>query len=77
MSRKKKKAPKGEKRPTLKGEKRLIEAEDAEVVVEHHPEDWLAFVIFWSLASSFFSSFSRATYSMTASPGPRRSHATA
>jgi hypothetical protein len=54
MSRKKKKAPKGEKRPTLKDEKRLIEAEDAEVVVEHHPEDWLAFVIFWSLAFIVF-----------------------
>src|SRR6478752_2712047 len=34
----------------LKGEKRLIEAEDAEVVIEHYPEDWIAFVIFWSLA---------------------------
>ncbi len=46
---KKKKAP--------KGEKRLIEAEDAEVVIEHHPEDWLAFVIFWSLAFIVFLQF--------------------
>jgi TRAP-type transport system small permease protein len=39
------------------GEKRLIEAEDAEVVVEHYPEDWLAFVIFWSLAFIVFLQF--------------------
>ena len=49
MSRKKKKA--------AKGEKRLIEAEDAEVVIERHPEDWLAFVIFWSLAFIVFLQF--------------------
>jgi TRAP-type C4-dicarboxylate transport system permease small subunit len=35
----------------------LIVAEDAEVVVEHHPEDWLAFVIFWSLAFIVFLQF--------------------
>ena len=40
-----------------KDEKRLIEAEDAVVVVEHHPEDWLAFVIFWSLAFIVFLQF--------------------
>ena len=49
MSKKKKKAP--------KGEKRLIEAKDAEVVIEHHPEDWLAFVIFWLLAFIVFLQF--------------------
>jgi TRAP-type C4-dicarboxylate transport system permease small subunit len=49
MSKKKKEAP--------KGEKRLIEAEDAEVVIEHHPEDWLAFVIFWLLAFIVFLQF--------------------
>jgi TRAP-type C4-dicarboxylate transport system permease small subunit len=49
MSKKKKKAP--------KGEKRLIEAEDAEVVIEHSPEDWLAFVIFWLLAFIVFLQF--------------------
>ena len=43
------------KKPT--GEKRLIEAEDAEVVVEHYPEDWIAFVIFWSLAFIVFLQF--------------------
>src|SRR6478735_8018321 len=41
----------------LKGEKRLIEAEDAEVVIEHYPEDWIAFVIFWSLAFIVFLQF--------------------
>jgi TRAP-type C4-dicarboxylate transport system permease small subunit len=35
----------------------LIVAEDAEVIVEHHPEDWLAFVIFWSLAFIVFLQF--------------------
>src|SRR5690349_20059633 len=41
----------------LKGEKRLIEAEDAEVVIEHYPEDWVAFAIFWSLAFIVFLQF--------------------
>jgi TRAP-type C4-dicarboxylate transport system permease small subunit len=45
------------KQKVPKDEKRLIEAEDAEVVVEHHPEDWLAFVIFWSLAFIVFLQF--------------------
>jgi TRAP-type transport system small permease protein len=45
------------KKKVLKGEKRLIQAEDAEVVVEHYPEDWLAFVIFWSLAFIVFLQF--------------------
>jgi TRAP-type C4-dicarboxylate transport system permease small subunit len=38
-------------------EQRLIQAEDTEVVIEHHPEDWLAFVIFWSLAFIVFLQF--------------------
>ena len=37
-----------------KEEKRLIEAEDAAVTIEHYPEDWIAFVIFWSLAFIVF-----------------------
>src|SRR5690242_10811518 len=45
------------KKKILKGEKRLIEAQDAEVVVEHYPEDWIAFVIFWSLAFIVFLQF--------------------
>ena len=39
------------------GAQRLIEAKDAEVVIERHPEDWLAFVIFWSLAFIVFLQF--------------------
>src|SRR6478735_1777711 len=35
----------------------LIVAEDEEVVIEHHPEDWIAFVIFWSLAFIVFLQF--------------------
>ena len=45
------------KKKTLKGKTRLIQAEDAEVVIEHYPEDWLAFVIFWSLAFIVFLQF--------------------
>jgi len=45
------------KKKVLKGEKRLIEAEDTEVVIEHYPEDWLAFVLFWSLAFIVFLQF--------------------
>jgi TRAP-type C4-dicarboxylate transport system permease small subunit len=36
---------------------RLIEVEDAEVQIEHHPEDWLAFVVFWALAAIVFLQF--------------------
>jgi TRAP-type C4-dicarboxylate transport system permease small subunit len=35
----------------------LIVAEDEEVVIEHHPEDWLAFVLFWALAFIVFLQF--------------------
>jgi TRAP-type C4-dicarboxylate transport system permease small subunit len=35
----------------------LIVAEDAEVVVEHYFEDWLAFILFWSLAFIVFLQF--------------------
>ena len=35
----------------------LIVAEDAEVIVERHPEDWIAMVIFWSLAFIVFLQF--------------------
>jgi TRAP-type C4-dicarboxylate transport system permease small subunit len=45
------------KKKSLKGEKRLILAEDAEVVIEHHPEDWIAFVLFWGLAFIVFLQF--------------------
>jgi len=35
----------------------LIVAEDTEVVIESHPEDWLAFVLFWGLAGIVFLQF--------------------
>src|SRR5260370_5043688 len=35
----------------------LIVAEDEEVVIEHHPEDWIAFVLFWALAFIVFLQF--------------------
>jgi TRAP-type C4-dicarboxylate transport system permease small subunit len=39
------------------GEEHLIHVEDEEIVIEHHPEDWIAFVIFWSLAFIVFLQF--------------------
>ena len=39
------------------GGEHLIHVEDEEVVIEYHPEDWLAFVIFWSLAFIVFLQF--------------------
>lgn len=35
----------------------LIHVEDAEVTIEHHFEDWLAFVVFWSLGCIVFLQF--------------------
>ncbi len=35
----------------------LIVVEDEEVVIEHHPEDWIAFVLFWALAFIVFLQF--------------------
>ena len=35
----------------------LIVAKDEEVVIEHHPEDWIAFVLFWALAIIVFLQF--------------------
>ena len=35
----------------------LIVAEDAEIVIERHPEDWLAFILFWALAFIVFLQF--------------------
>lgn len=35
----------------------LIVAEDAEVVIERYPEDWIVMVIFWSLAFIVFLQF--------------------
>ena len=35
----------------------LIVAKDEDVVIEHHPEDWIAFVLFWALAFIVFLQF--------------------
>src|SRR4051794_8829625 len=35
----------------------LIVAQDEEVIIEHHPEDWIAFVLFWCLAFIVFLQF--------------------
>jgi TRAP-type C4-dicarboxylate transport system permease small subunit len=39
------------------GEQHLIHVEDADVMVEHYPEDWLAMLVFWSLAFIVFLQF--------------------
>ena len=38
-------------------EQHLIHVEDAEVEIEHYPEDWLAFALFWALAFIVFLQF--------------------
>jgi TRAP-type C4-dicarboxylate transport system permease small subunit len=44
--------------PDAKGEpQRLIVAEDEEIVIVHHFEDWLAFALFWALAFIVFLQF--------------------
>ena len=35
----------------------LIVAKDEEVVIEHHPEDWISLVLFWALAIIVFLQF--------------------
>src|SRR3954469_11184656 len=35
----------------------LIVAKDIEVTIEHHPEDWIAMILFWSLAFIVFLQF--------------------
>jgi TRAP-type C4-dicarboxylate transport system permease small subunit len=43
--------------PPPDADARLIVAEDEEVIIEHHPEDWLAFALFWTLAGIVFLQF--------------------
>jgi TRAP-type C4-dicarboxylate transport system permease small subunit len=38
-------------------DEQIIHVEDQEVVIEHHPEDWLAFGLFWALAFIVFLQF--------------------
>jgi TRAP-type transport system small permease protein len=35
----------------------LIVVKDEDVIIEHHPEDWIAFVLFWALAIIVFLQF--------------------
>lgn len=35
----------------------LIVVKDEEIVIEHHPEDWIAMILFWSLALIVFLQF--------------------
>jgi TRAP-type C4-dicarboxylate transport system permease small subunit len=47
----------GDKSPPSEENIHLIVAKDAEVTVEYHPEDWIAFILFWSLAFIVFLQF--------------------
>ena len=40
-----------------KPEQHLIHVEDADVEIEHYPEDWLAFALFWALGGIVFLQF--------------------
>ncbi len=40
-----------------KSQQHLIHVEEEEIVIEHHPEDWLAFVLFWALGGIVFLQF--------------------
>ena len=58
MAKKRAKSPKARTTARKKNEPaHLIVAEDAEVIVERHPEDWIAMTIFWSLAFIVFLQF--------------------
>lgn len=43
--------------PQSDSERHLIHVEEEEIQIEHHPEDWLAFVLFWALAGIVFLQF--------------------
>jgi TRAP-type C4-dicarboxylate transport system permease small subunit len=45
------------KNPDPSNDVHLIVAQDEEVIIEHHPEDWIAFVLFWALAIIVFLQF--------------------
>jgi TRAP-type transport system small permease protein len=50
-------APKEQRLAAKADDVHLIVAEDPDVAIEHHPEDWISFVIFWSLAFIVFLQF--------------------
>ena len=35
----------------------IVVTDDAEIVIEHYPEDWLAFVLFWAVAAIVLAQF--------------------
>jgi TRAP-type C4-dicarboxylate transport system permease small subunit len=57
MAKKRTKSSKGRAPARKKAPAHLIVAEDAEVIVERYPEDWIAMIIFWSLAFIVFLQF--------------------
>ena len=57
MAKARKKAPRKSRAAQADPGVHLIVAEDAEVKVERHPEDWLAMLVFWSLAFIVFLQF--------------------
>lgn len=55
---KKRKAKTSPKRAAAKQkDAHLIVVKDEEIVIEHHPEDWIAMILFWSLALIVFLQF--------------------
>ena len=57
MAKARKKAPRKSRAAQADPGVHLIVAEDAEVKVERYPEDWLAMLVFWSLAFIVFLQF--------------------
>ncbi|MDX2201545.1 MAG: TRAP transporter small permease [Hyphomicrobiaceae bacterium] len=43
--------------PDAREAQHLIHVEEEEIVIEHHPEDWLAFGLFWALGAIVFLQF--------------------
>ena len=57
MAKKRTKSGKGRAPARKKAPAHFIVAEDAEVIIERYPEDWIAMIIFWSLAFIVFLQF--------------------
>jgi TRAP-type C4-dicarboxylate transport system permease small subunit len=57
MSKKRKAKAAGKRKAATYTAAPLIIAKDEEIVIEHHPEDWIAIILFWSLAFIVFLQF--------------------
>lgn len=57
MAKKRKKAAPSRGKKRKPGGVHLIVAQDEDVVIEYHPEDWIALILFWSLAFIVFLQF--------------------